>query len=405
MPKLKKPLTDVQVRNAKPKEKDYKLPDGDNLYLVVKANGSKLWRMNYYRPVTKKQNTLAFGAYPEISLADARQKREEARKLLAAGTDPAEQRKSDQRAAKVASGHTFKAVALEWLAKQIYTDDTREAAHYIFEIPFQQFGHKPIADILPIDVLDACRMAEANGHREKARKMRIKCGQVFRYAVASSLCLSDPTRDLRGALAPKETQHLAAVVDPAELKQLLIDIDNYNGRGRTIYALKLAPILFVRPGELRHMRWDQLDLDAGHWNFVPPKTRRTTRVAMVIPLPRQAIDILKQVKVIAENKKSLSEFVFPAIHSSVIPMSENTINQALRRMGWESDQVCGHGFRATAKTILGEVLEYHADLTEMQLGHQVKDSNGRAYNRMWMIKQRTAMMQAWADYLDKLKAS
>lgn len=170
------------IRNAKPKEKDYKLPDGDNLYLVVKVNGSKLWRMNYYRPVTKKQNTLAFGAYPEVSLLDTRQKRDEARKLLAAGTDLAEQRKTDQRAAKVASGHTFKAIALEWLAKQIYTDDTREAAHYLFEIPFQKFGHKPIAEILPIDVLDACRLAEAKGHREKARKMRIKCGQVFRYS-------------------------------------------------------------------------------------------------------------------------------------------------------------------------------------------------------------------------------
>lgn len=403
MPKIVKSLTDTQLRLAKAREKNYKMSDGGGLYLLVKLDGSKHWRFDYTRPVTQKRNTLAFGSYPEVSLLEARAKRDEVRKLLAKEIDPSEQRKVEVREAKLAANNTFEAIALEWLDKQGYQPSTLKAARYLFEIPFQQFGKRPIGEIMPIEVLEACRIAEKQGNLEKARKMRIKCGQVFRYGISITACSSDPTRDLKGALAAPSRQHLAAIIDPNQLKLLLKDINQYQGRGHTIYALKLAPILFVRPGELRTMRWDQLNLDEGQWAYIPPKTKRSTRVEMIIPLPAQAIEILRAVRVIADGKGSLSEYVFPAIHSSVIPMSENTINQALRRMGWESDQVCGHGFRATARTILEEVLEYPADLIEMQLGHQVRDTNGRAYNRTWKIKQRTEMMQTWADYLSQLR--
>ena len=403
MPKVVKSLTDTQVRLAKPREKNYKISDGNGMYLLVKVDGSKHWRLDYTRPILQKRNTLAFGGYPDVSLSEARAKRDHARKLLASGVDPSDQRKAEIRETKLASNNTFEFVALEWLEKQAYQPSTLKAARYLFEIPFQQFGNKPIAEITPIEVLEACRIAEKQGNLEKARKMRIKCGQVFRYGVATTVCVSDPTRDLKGALKAPTTQHLAAIIDPNELKLLLDDIEHYQGRGRTIYALKLAPILFVRPGELRTMRWDQLNLDEAQWSYIPPKTKRTSRVEMVIPLPSQCVEILRQVKVIADSKGSLSEYVFPCQSSSLKPMSENTINQALRRLGWETDQVCGHGFRATARTILEEVLEYPAELIEMQLGHRVSDPNGRAYNRTWKLKPRAEMMQAWADYLHQLR--
>ena len=400
MPKIAKPLTDLQIKAAKPKEKPYKLTDGEGLYLLVKPDGAKLWRLDYTRPIIKKRNTLALGAYPDISLSEVRSKREQAKKQLANDIDPSEQKKADLREAKVAAGNTFEAVAMEWLSKQKYAEATRDKALYLLKLPIQKLGRKPIADILPIEVLDVCRIAEKEGHLEKARKTMNKCGQVFRYGVAISACKSDPTRDLRGALETPNTEHHAAITEPLELGVLLNDIDHYSGFYTTVRALKLAPILFTRPGELRALRWDKLNLETAQWRYTPPKTKKSTGVEMIVPLPKQAIAILRGMQVVSGH----TEFVFPASHTTLKPMSENTINQALRRMGWSGDQMCGHGFRATARTILEEVLEYPPELIEMQLGHRVRDPNGRAYNRTWKIKQRTDMMQAWADYLDELKS-
>jgi len=399
MPRTVKPLSDTQIKFAKPRELQYKLSDGDGLYLLVKPDGVKLWRMDYTRPITKKRNTLAFGVYPDISLADARSKREEARKLIALGSDPSEQRKEDARVAKIAAANTFESVALEWLSKQKFAESTKEKSKYLLILPFLKFGHRPISEILPYEVLDVCRIAEKEGHLEKARRIRQRCSQVFRYGVALGICSSDPTRDLRGALEAPETRHHSAIVDPCEVGRLLVDIENYSGNYTTVSALKIAPMLFTRPGELRALKWADLDLDLAQWRYTPPKTKKKTGIQMIVPLASQVVGILRELQAIHGH----SEYVFPAIHTKLKCMSENTINQALRRMGWEADQVCGHGFRATARTILEDVLDYPPELIEMQLGHQVKDPNGRAYNRTWKLVKRTEMMQHWADYLDDLR--
>ncbi|MDE2422208.1 MAG: integrase arm-type DNA-binding domain-containing protein [Gammaproteobacteria bacterium] len=398
MPKIAKPLTDKEIKAAKPIDKPYKLSDGGGLYLLINKDGSKFWRFDYTRPITKKRNTMAFGCYPELSLAEARTKRDDARKLVEANIDPSEHKKIEIRAARVASTNTFELVAMDWLSKQSYSPATLEKAQYLLKLPIQKLGNRPINDIQPIDVLDVCRIAEKEGLLEKARGMLNKCSQVFRYAVACSLCLSDPTRDLRGALKPPVKRHLPAVIDPVELGQLLVDINHYQGRFITVQALRLAPMLFIRPGELRAAKWEDLDLEKSEMRFRPPKTRKQTEVDLVIPLPTQAVSILKDLQLVTAG----SIYVFPAIHTNSKCMSENTINQALRRMGWEADQVCGHGFRATARTILEEVLGYRYEWIEMQLGHQVRDANGRAYNRTRFLDQRREMMQRWADYLDDL---
>ena len=258
MPKRSKPLTDSQVKNAKPKDIPYKLSDGERLYLLVNPDGGKYWRMDYTRPHTDKTNTLSIGPYPEISLSEARLRRQAARTNLAHGIDPSDAKKTEARKAKMAAENTFKAVAMEWFEKQKYAESTIGRTHYIFELPFRKLGNRPIKDILPIDVLDVLRIPEKEGKLEKAKKMRIKFGQVFRYAVSVGLIPSDPTRDLKGALENPETEHYAAITDSMELAKLIVDIDHYMGRHLTIYALKLAPMLFVRPGELRTMCWADL---------------------------------------------------------------------------------------------------------------------------------------------------
>ncbi len=251
MPKIAKPLTDMQIKQAKPKDKPYKLSDGEGLYLLIKIDGAKLWRLYYTRPIVQKRNTLALGIYPETSLSEARLKRENAKKLIANQIDPSEQKKADLREAKIASGNTFEAVALEWLSKQKYAEATHEKAIYLLKLPFQKFGRRPIAEIQPIEVLDVCRIPEKEGHLEKARKTMNKCSQVFRYGVAISACKADPTRDLRGALETPNTEHHAAIIEPVELGKLLKDIEHYTGFYAMICALKLAPILFTRPGGVK----------------------------------------------------------------------------------------------------------------------------------------------------------
>lgn len=400
MARITTPLSDAEIKRTKADPNvNQKLSDGGGLYLLIEKSGSKKWRLDYYRPITKKRNTLAFGIYPEVSLLEARAKRDEAKKLLASDIDPSEQKKVDVREAKLSASNTFHHVAMEWLPKQNYAESTLDKAHYLLELPFLIFGKRPIAEILPIEVLDVCRIAEKNGHLEKARKTMNKCSQVFRYGVAIGACKFDPTRDLKGSLETPVTVHHAALTEPTDVGLLLNDIDHYTGKFVTVCALKLAPLLFTRPGELRKLEWAKLNLVTAQWRYTPPKTQKTTGVEMIVPLAAQVIDILKKLHPITGHTK----YVFPANHTSLKTMSENTVNQALRRMGWESEEVCGHGFRATARTILEEELNYPYELIEMQLGHKVRDSNGRAYNRTWKIKLRTEMMQAWADYLDDLR--
>lgn len=401
MPVVVKPLTDSQVKNAKPKEKPYKLSDGSGLYLLVKIDGARLWRLNYSRPITKKANTLALGVYPDVSLAEARLKRDQARKLIAADVDPSEQRKTEHREALLAASNSFEVVAGLFMAKQNYSEASITKAAWLLEIPFLKFGKRPIKEITPMDVLLACQIAEKAGTLEKANRMLSKCSQVFRHGVSIGACESDPTRDLRGALEKQEVVHHAALTDPSEVGLFLQDVEHYTGRFATVVALRIMPMLFTRPGELRAMKWLDLDLDKAQWAYTPPKTRKSTKISMIVPLPSQVVALLREIHPVT----CYSIYVFPCTNTKLKPMSSGTINQALRRMGWVSEEVCGHGFRATARTILDEELDYSPDLIDMQLGHKVKDTNGRAYNRTWQIKKRTEMMQSWADYLDGLRGS
>lgn len=391
MPRTVKPLTDAEIKRTKAQDKPVRLSDGGGLYLTVECSGVKLWRFDYYRPDTKKRTTLGLGAYPAIGLADARQLRDDARKLVANGIDP--QKKDDV-------VESFKVVALEWLARQTdKADATNAKSLYLLNFAFVDLGDMAINTIKPMHVLTTCRRAESVGHHEKAAKIRAKIGQVMRYAVATGRAERDPTPDLRGALKPPVTTHHAAIIEPKKLGDLLRDIWAYDGHMVTVAALKLAPMVFVRPVELRCALWSDVDLDTALWSYTPPKTQGSTGTQHIVPLPRQAVEVLSDLHMLTGR----SEFVFPSLHSYQRPMSENTINNALRRMGWAQDEMCGHGFRATARTILEEVLDYPVELIEQQLAHRVRDMHGRAYNRTKHLDKRRAMLAAWADYLDSLR--
>lgn len=399
MAKIIKALTDSQVKQAKPKDKAYKLADGGRLYLYVSKLGAKSWRMDYVRPVSKKRATITLGLYPDVSLAQARQQRADIRSQLANGIDPQQQKMNDEQAQVLLSNNTFAAIADDYMSRKTHVSPaTIVNNNRQLKRLNKHIGDMPITDIKPMDVLNACRTAEAQGYFETAIKMRTMAGQVFRYGVQTARCERDVTQDLIGALQTPVTKHHATILDPKELGVLLNAIDSYTGSFEVRIALKLMPMLFVRSGELRYALWDDFDLDAGTWTFTPRKTQRRTGLSLIVPLPTQAIALIRELSLHAR-----SIYLFPAIHTTVQPMSENTMNQALKRLGYDGDTQTIHGFRATARTLIVEKLRYPENLVEMQLGHNVRDMHGRAYNRTIFLPERKDMMQAWADYLDTLK--
>ena len=399
MAKIIKPLTDSQVKQAKPKDKPYKLADGGRLYLYVSKLGAKSWRMDYVRPVSKKRATITLGLYPDVSLAQAREQRKQIRAMLADGIDPQQQKIDAEREQELLSNNTFAAIADDYMSRKrnvspaTITNNLRQLKRLNKHI-----GDMVITDIKPIDVLKACRTAEAQGYYETAIKMRTIAGQVFRYGVQTARCERDVTQDLIGALQAPTTKHHPTITDPKELGQLLRAIDTYEGSFEVCTAIKLMPMLFVRSGELRYALWDDFDLDAGTWTFTPRKTQRRTGLSLIVPLPTQAIELIHELSLHARSK-----YLFPAIHTTVQPMSENTMNQALKRLGYDGTKQTVHGFRATARTLIVEKLKYPENLVEMQLGHNVRDMHGRAYNRTIFLDERREMMQKWADYLDILR--
>ena len=409
MPKQIAPLTDIQVKNAKPQDKDITLFDGGGLYLLIgkqkyDATGkslpaSKLWRMKYR--YDGKERLLSFGAYPTLSLADARQRREDAKKLLANGVDPGEMKKSLKQARVELEENSFEIVAREWHSKFSGQWSAGHAGTIMDRLTrdvFPWLGAKPVSEVKPVDILAVLRRVEGRGALETAHRIRTICGQVLRYAVATGRAERDAAADLRGALPPVQERHHAALTDPKEVADLLRAIDGFKGTFHVKCALKLAPMLFVRPGELRQMEWAEIDFEAERWNL--PAAKMKMKTAHIVPLPRQAIDILKDLQPLTGYGK----YVFPCHRSPLRPMTNNAINAALRRMGYTSDDQTGHGFRAMARTILDEVLQVRPDFIEHQLAHAVKDPNGRAYNRTAHLSERKKMMQLWADYLDGLKA-
>ncbi|MHA3114315.1 tyrosine-type recombinase/integrase [Acinetobacter sp. ANC 4193] len=402
MPKIVKSLTDSKIKNLKADpNKHQRISDGLGLYLFIHKNGYKYWKFDYSRPFTKKRNTISFGIYPTVSLAEARHRRDEARTLLAQNIDPYSEKIRIENEILNANKNIFLEVAAEWFAKQDFAESTVKGQQRLLEVINQHIGKMPVHEIKPMDVLKVCQLYEKEGKLETAKKVKVKCGQILRYAVSIGLCERDPTQDLRGAIKTPRAKHMAALVEPKDFALLLQDIDHYEGSATTRYALRIAPLVFVRPGELRHAKWQDIDLEKGLWCYTPPKTKLKTGVQHIVPLSTQVIHLLSELSQITRHK---SEYVFPAMTSNLKPMSENTINQALRRLGYTSEQVCGHGFRASARTILEEVLDFPIELIEQQLAHQVKDMHGRAYNRTKHLEKRKVMMQQWANYCDGLKS-
>ncbi len=390
-------LTAKQVESAKTKGKDVKLFDGGGLFLLVKKSGGRWWRLKYR--ITGKEKLLSLGTYPEVKLADARQKRDEARKLLRDGIDPSAHRQSTKAARQFAADHTFETIAREWHksvhAPKVSPQRAKTSERRLEMYAFPLFGSKPITEIEAADILVAVRRVEEIGQLETAHRIKIICGQVFRFAISMGLAKHDPTGNLRGLLKPVIVEHYPAITDPDEIGKLLRSIDAYDGKPVTCAALRMAPLLFVRPGELRQARWADFDLEAAEWNFQPSKNGEP----MVTPLPRQAMAILREMEPLSKGQ---SEYVFPSERSAKKPMSENTITGALIQLGYEG-KMSGHGFRAMARTVLAERLNFPPEYIEQQLAHTVRDSMGRAYNRTQHLEQRRQMLQKWADYLDGLR--
>ncbi|WP_243373618.1 integrase arm-type DNA-binding domain-containing protein [Geotalea sp. SG265] len=409
MPKKIVPLSDVQVKNAKPQGKDTTLFDGGGLYLLVgrqkfdKAGKalpvSKLWRMKYR--FAGKEKLLSLGAYPAVTLADARQRRDEAKRLLTNGVDPGELKKSQKEARNETAANSFQQVALEWHTKYKATWSQVHAATILDRLEkevFPYLGSRPVSEIKAPELLVVLRRMESRGALDTAHRVRNHCSNAFRYAIATGKAERDPAADLRGALPPVKYGHMAAPTDPKDVAPLLRAIDGFQGSFVVKCAMQLAPLLFVRPGELRHAEWAEIDFEAEEWNI--PGEKMKMKQPHLVPLPLQAVAILKALHPITGHSK----YVFPCHRSPLRCMSENAVNAGLRRLGFEKAEITGHGFRAMARTILDEVLQVRPDFIEHQLAHAVKDPNGRAYNRTAHLAERRKMMQTWADYLDGLKA-
>jgi len=396
-------LTDTAIRKAKPADKARKLADGGGMYLLIKPDDGRYWRMDYR--FGGKRKTLALGVYPTVTLADARQRREDARRLLANGTDPGEVRAAEKAAAAVAAAlsvDTFEAAARHWLKKREASGDTAETTlvkdrwrleTYLYPV----IGARPIAEITARELRDTLRPIEESGKQETASRVKITAGQVFRWAVLEGMAETDPTAPLRGLFTTPTPTHRAALTDPAKIGELLRAIDRFTGRLTTLSALKLAPLTFVRPGELRKAEWSEFDLDGGIWRI--PAASMKMKAAHLVPLSAQAVEVLRDLHPLTGS----GVLVFPAIGTSGKPMSENTVNQALRRLGYAKDEMTGHGFRSMAATRLNE-MGWNADAIERQLAHAESNKVRAAYTHAAQyLDERTRMMQAWADYLDGLR--
>ncbi len=397
-------LTATTIKNAKPEAAAYKLSDGNSLFLLINPateknkDGSKLWRFNYR--FAGKQKQLALGRYPEVSLAQARKQCQQARELLAQGLDPSQARKEAKEQAEALAENSFEAVAREWIAGQqnCWSEaNTTTVLRHLENNVFPWLGKRPVCEITAPELLKVLRRMEERGILETAHRIRATCGQVFRYAIATGKAERDIAADLRGALVPIKKKHLAAVTDPKEVSKLLRAIDDLGGSLVVRCAMKLAPLFFVRPGELRKAEWSEIDLEAGLWCI--PAEKMKMKQPHIVPLCRQAIQILKELQPLTGRSK----YVFPSDRSAARPMSDMALTAAMARMGYKGIMT-PHGFRAMARTVMDEVLQERVDLIEHQLAHAVRDANGRAYNRTSHLEGRKAMMQRWADYLDGLKA-
>ncbi|AOI97256.1 tyrosine-type recombinase/integrase [Burkholderia sp. LA-2-3-30-S1-D2] len=392
------PLTDTAIRNAKPADKPVRLFDGGGLYLEIAPSGGKWWRLKYRFGGKEKRYSL--GVYPDVTLATARKKRDEAREKLAAGIDPGEAKKAEKRASLLAAAHSFEVVARGWMDERKTTVEPAQHDKTLARMEndvFPWLGKRPIAEIDAPEILVVLKRVDGRGARFTAHRIRSEISRVFRYGIKEGHCKADPARDLVDAIPPAQTTHFASITEPEKVGEMLRAFDGFTGTFPVLCALKLAPMLFVRPGELRKAEWAQFDLDKGEWRYFVNKTKTDH----LVPLAAQAVTILRELHALTGE----GVYVFPGARDRNRPMSEAAINAALRRLGYDTrTEITGHGFRAMARTILHEELEEKPEVIEHQLAHTVPDSLGRAYNRTKFIKARRSMMQQWADYLDKLKA-
>jgi len=397
-------LTDTKVKNAKPGEKQFKLFDGDGLFLLVvptgKSKGGKRWRFKYR--FNGKEKLLALGTYPEISLADARTRRDDARKLIAKGIDPGEVKKAAKTEQAERLANTFRKLALEWYERQadILAEKTRKMIMSRLERDvFPVVGDTPLSDLTPRSILEGVlRPIEDRGSIELAHRVRGVISQVLRYGVACGLCERDSTVDLRGALKPVQRKHLPAITDPVKVGALLRAIDGFDGSLIVKCALRLHPLVVTRPGELRHAEWSEIDFEKATWAI--PAGKMKMKNPHIVPLSNQAVEILRELHPLTGSGK----YLFPSVRSTARPISDNTLNAALRRLGYGSDEMVSHGWRAVFRTLADEVLQERLDIIEAQLAHQVADTLGRAYNRTSFLKERRELMEKWTRYLDGLKS-
>lgn len=391
-------LTDVAIRNAKPKAKPYKLGDAGGLFLLVTPAGGKLWRLKFR--IAGKEKLLSLGGWPEVSLATARRERDKAKEALAAGSDPARDKQQAKHRAKVAAANTFGEIAQEYIDKRRregMSESTAVKSEYYIGRMGPVVARMPIAEIAAPDLLAVLRRIEAKGNFETARRVLQLTGRVFRYAIATARLTSDPSRDLRGAITAPQPKHYGAVTDAVRAGKLLRAIDGYEGYGLTKLALQLAPHVFVRPGEMRHAEWSEIDLDAALWTI--PAEKMKMRRPHLVPLSRQSVEVLRQIHEISGP----DGYVFPSIRTRTRPMSENTVNAGLRRLGFTGDEMTAHGFRAMASTLLNESGKWHPDAIERALAHGDEDRVRAAYHRGAHWKERVEMAQWWSDYLDQLR--
>ena len=393
------PLNDIACKQAKPREKAYKLADAKGLYLEVAPSGGKWWRLKYR--IGGKEKRISLGVYPEVSLKEAREKCDVARKQIASGIDPSDQRKAAKLAGAEDAANSFEVVAREWFAKYspswVASHSTKIIRRLEKDI-FPWIGNRPISTVTAPDLLAALRRIESRGAIETAHRAQQNCGQIFRYAIATGRAERDPAADLRGALAPVKEKHHASITDPKAIGELLRAISGYQGSFITMCALRLAPLFFVRPGELRKAEWAEFNLDGAEWRI--PAERMKMREQHIVPLSSQALAILKELQPITGKGR----YVFPGARTNGRPMSENTVNAALRRLGYASDEMTGHGFRSMASTLLNEQ-GWHRDAIERQLAHAERNAVRAAYNYAEHLPERRRMMQAWADYLDAITVS
>jgi integrase len=391
-------LSDASIRSAKPRAAQFKMHDDGGLFLIVRPSGGKLWRLKY-RHLGKEQQ-LSIGLFPEVSLKEARKRRDDARKMIADGISPAFEKKRAAAAASVSAANTFKAVAEEFIAKREregLKDITTAKARWLLDLLEPAIGERPIAEIEPYEILAVLKRIELSGRYETAKRLLAFSDRVFRYAVAITRAKHNAAADLRGALVSPKVKHHAAIIDPKGVGALLRAIEGFEGHPTTKWALRLAPHVFVRPGELRRAEWSEVDLDKAVWRI--PGSRTKMNREHVVPLSQQAVAIIEEARRLSGDGR----FVFPSVRTPLRPMSENTLNAALRRLGYSTDEMTSHGFRSTASTLLNESGKWSVDAIERALAHGDTDTVRAAYHRGAHWQERVKMAQWWSDYLDGLK--